>query len=119
MRERGVIGLSWLAALVAVFAQAAPAGAFYWYGWPGSGIPPERSIVGFPLVGPQHKDWQPPPIEVPVGPTSGGGPIIPPPQSTPEPATALAAIIGLGALAATRAIAGKKWKKTLAEPRAE
>jgi len=97
MRIRRVVWWNLVAAMV-VLVSAGPAGAFYWYGWPGSQIPPPRTIVT-----PPHKNHPGTPPEVPpVGPpieTPPGGP----PSPTPEPATALAALAGLGALAAARA----------------
>jgi hypothetical protein len=84
-----------MVAVTAVLASAAPAQAFYWYGWPGSGLPPPRTIVGGP-----HTPGTPefPPVGPPVVP-----PVVPPGSSVPEPGTGLAWLIGLGVLAARRA----------------
>jgi hypothetical protein len=99
MRKRCAIWWGSVAAVGMVLAFAEPAQAFYWAGWPGSKIPPERTVIG-----PQHKDTPGnPPERVPVGPASTASPI-PPGQQVPEPASALAAIIGFGALAALRAV---------------
>jgi len=99
MRMGHVIRWSWVAAVALVLASAAPSYAFYWYGWPGSGLPPPRTVV------------TPPPIEIPPGtppekPPTGPPIVVPPgqpPSPTPEPGTALVALIGLGTLAAARA----------------
>ncbi|HVL15734.1 MAG TPA: PEP-CTERM sorting domain-containing protein [Gemmata sp.] len=75
-----------LVAMLGVVTFAAPADAFYWYGWPGGPKPPKT-------VTPPPEE--PPPEEPP--------PKEPPPTTvTPEPGTAMAALIGLGALAAWR-----------------
>jgi len=96
MRTRAVICWAWVAAVL-VLASAGPAQAFYWYGWPGSRLPPPKTIVG-----PPHTQ-QPPPEWPPVGPPPVVPPIVPPGGAVPEPATALVALAGLGALAAARA----------------
>lgn len=96
MRIRRMIWWNLLAA-VAVLASAGPADAFYWYGWPGSQIPPPRTVIT-----PPNKDHPGSPPDVPpVGPPSTTPPDTPP-SPTPEPATAFAALAGLSALAAAR-----------------
>ena len=95
MRRRGVSCWACVAAVLAVLASAGPARAFYWYGWPGSRLPPPKVIVG-PPHGPET-----PPEWPPVGPPPVVPPITPPTR-VPEPGTALAALIGLGAVAAAR-----------------
>ncbi len=102
--------LGWAMTVATMLISSAPAHAFYWYGWPGSGIPPERTIVGPPSSSspPSHTSKPPSdgsgsPPRVPVG-----LPVVvtaPPPTNlaTPEPATGLAAVVGIGILAAGRA----------------
>jgi MYXO-CTERM domain-containing protein len=93
-----VIWFGGVAAVVALLTSAEPVSAFYWYGWPGSKLPPDRTVVT-----PPHKDKPGnPPERPPVNPPEQP-PVIPPGSPVPEPATALAALAGLGALAATRA----------------
>jgi MYXO-CTERM domain-containing protein len=100
MRKRVVF--SWLSAVVAVLLLTGPAQAFYWYGWPGSRVPPRKTIVGPPD---KHAPENPP--EVPVNPPVVP-PVVPPTEPVPEPATALAALAGLGALAAARLAANRR-----------
>jgi hypothetical protein len=109
MRKSCTIWRLWVIALAAMVVSSAPVQAFYWYGWPGSGVPPDRIIVGPP----GGKSGSPPkvPVGVPVVVTTpppgqgteppGGGTE---PHTTPEPATGLVAIVGLGVLAAVRAL---------------
>ena len=86
----------WAATLAATVSSPGAASAFYWYGWPGSKLPPDRTVITPPH---QEKPGNPP-DRPPVNPP----PEQPPPNNpTPEPGTALAALIGLGAVAARRA----------------
>jgi hypothetical protein len=98
-----------LATPVIVLATAAPASAFYWKGWPGSLLPPDRTLVppgdqtkpgSPPLPGGEPK--LPPGGELPEPPP--GGP--PPSENVPEPGTALLGLLGLGGIAAGRWIRG-------------
>lgn len=87
-------GWSFAAAALAVAVSAGPASAFYWYG------PPPKTIVPPDVPGNPPTDQPPtdqPPVDVPPG---------TPPGTAPEPATALAALAGLGAVAASR-----PWRK--------
>jgi hypothetical protein len=104
MRRRGVIRWAWAAAVAAVLASAGPAPAFYWYGWPGSRVPPRKTIVG-PPGAPEN-----PPVFPPLMPPVNSPPELPPtpPGPVPEPGTALAALAGLGALAAARMWRGRR-----------
>lgn len=78
------------AALGVAMASGGQVQAFYWYGWPG-GPPPPRTLV--------------PPQDRPPTTTPGVPPDVPPglpPSPLPEPGTALAALIGLGAVGIVR-----------------
>lgn len=93
-------------ALTVVLATAAPAPAFYWKGWPGSLMPPDRTLVP---PGDSEIPGSPPipgadPILPPGGeftPPTPGGPV-PPSENIPEPTTALLGLLGLGGIAACR-----------------
>ena len=99
MRRRRLARMCWIAAVAGLLSTAGPARAFYWYGWPGSKLPPDRTVIT-----PPHQDKPGnPPDRPPVTPPPD---TTPPGTSTPEPSTALAALIGLGALTARRA-----WRK--------
>jgi len=85
-------------------ATADSARAFYWFDWPGSNIPRAPTLIDSPRPG----DPPPPAGRVEPGPTgpevpidSPGGPT-PGPNHVPEPGTALLALAGIGALAASR-----------------
>lgn len=91
----------WVAAAT-VLAAAGPAPAFYWT------LKPQSSVF---LPADETKPGNPPypsaePIPIPGGdlpiPGPGGPPPPPPPGSVPEPATGVAGLIGLAALAARR-----------------
>jgi len=95
MRIHRLIRMWWLAAGIGILASAAPVQAFYWYGWPGSKLPPDRTIIT-----PPHKDRPGnPPDRPPVNPPPD---TTPPGSPTPEPGTAVTALIGLAALAIRR-----------------
>lgn len=97
MRTRRLFLMVLIIAVTALLVTAEPARAFYWYGWPGSKLPPDRTVVT-----PPHKDKPGnPPDRPPVNPPPETEE---PPTPTPEPASGLAALLGLGALAATRAL---------------
>jgi MYXO-CTERM domain-containing protein len=92
-------------ALAVVVAVCGPARAFYWYDWPGSGLRAQESLITQPkpqesvqpLPNTPGRD-QPPPLGPPV-------PVDKPPvgpHPTPEPATGLLGLLGLGALAVRR-----------------
>lgn len=99
-----------IAAVAAALAAAGPAHAFYWDGWPGSGVPAPRTIAPTPAANPQFPpppgaDPKFPPRGEPPGPPGGppDGPTpVPGPENVPEPATGLAVLTGLGILAARR-----------------
>jgi hypothetical protein len=83
--------------MIAVAVCAAPAGAFYWYGWPGGPHPPKT------VVPPGNPPGTPPDTPPPDSPPPDTPPSdTPPVNGVPEPATALAALAGLGTLAASR-----------------
>jgi MYXO-CTERM domain-containing protein len=105
--------------VVAALAACGPAHAFYWYNWPGSGLPKQPT-----LLPPKTPDTTgtPPVVILPVAPpeiiTPGSGgptppvgpPVVPPggpPTSTPEPATGLLGLAGLGVVAAVR-----RWQRS-------
>lgn len=91
---RGETWRLWGAVLVLLCASDS-ARAFYWYGWPGSQISREPTLLT-------------PEPETPTPPQPGGPPVpvdkppIGPPKHTPEPSTGVIGLIGLGALAARR-----------------
>jgi MYXO-CTERM domain-containing protein len=94
-------------AVAVVLMAAGPARAFYWQGWPGSKVPLNHSLVLPPGAGsnPPSGDG-PAPVSPPVPPA---GPPLPvdksplgPPDHTPEPATGVLGLLGLGALAVRR-----------------
>ena len=81
-----------------VGGTAAPAPAFYWVGWPGSGTTAPPSIVSEQ----ERVNYRPPPGMTTLPP--GGNPpgiIVPPddPKGVPEPATIGIAAVGLAVLA--------------------
>jgi hypothetical protein len=102
--------------VIAALAACGPAHAFYWQGWPGSQlrIPPTLILTppqSAPISPPPETVTPPPPLgpPVPVNQPPGGtpsGPPVGPPEHTPEPATGLLGLVGVGALAAVR-----KWRK--------
>lgn len=96
-------------AVAVLLVAGGSAHAFYWYDWPGSQIPKEPTLVTPPsLVSPNIPDQprQPGTPTPPVGPpVPVDKPPIGPPEHTPEPATGVIGLIGLGALAA------RKWLK--------
>ena len=90
----------WVIAIAAIIGSSERAQAFYWYGWPGSGVQPDRTLVGPP--GPPRI-----PTGLPVVVTTPPPSQSQPPggsHSTPEPATGLVAIVGLGVLAGVRSL---------------
>jgi hypothetical protein len=88
------------------FAATPPARAFYWFDWPGSGIPRVPTLIDTPRPGdppPPAGRVEPGPTgpELPINNPGGPGPG-PGPNHVPEPATALLALAGVGALALNR-----------------
>ncbi len=119
-------------AVVVLLAATTEARAFYWFGWPGSQLRVEETLLTPPaqvppavvtpgVVTPPNT----PPTFPPPGPTGRMpnppiGPPVPvakppigPPEQTPEPATGLLGLIGLGALAV------RKWRKKKFAQRSE
>ncbi|MFM8272318.1 MAG: PEP-CTERM sorting domain-containing protein [Gemmata sp.] len=84
------------AAVAVLLAAATEARAFYWYGWPGSQLRVQETLVTPPgpaaTVIPQPIGPPVPIDNLPLG----------PPEHTPEPATGLLALFGVGAVAARR-----------------
>lgn len=99
MQIRRILWFGWVAAVSMILFLAEPANAFYWYGWPGSRLPPDRTVVTPPNKDKPGNPPDRPPVNPPEQP-----PVTPPGSSVPEPATSLAAVIGLGTLAAARAL---------------
>jgi hypothetical protein len=103
--------LGWAIAAAAVFSTAGPASAFYWKGWPGANIPPDRNLVeppgSFTPTPPTANPTYPPGGPETPPPTPGNklpppepGNKLPPPENVPEPATGVIGLIGLAAVAA-------------------
>jgi hypothetical protein len=93
--------MCWFAAAAGLVSVAGPAQAFYWYGWPGSKLPPDQTVITPP------NDDKPgnPPDRPPVNPP----PNEPPPNNpVPEPGTAVIALIGIGSIAARRLYGRRK-----------
>ncbi|QDU22249.1 hypothetical protein [Urbifossiella limnaea] len=96
----------WAAA--AALAAGGPAQAFYWDGWPGSAVPRPRSLVPTDAAklppNPTADPTFPPGGESnPPGTPPGGPPgTVPNPEHVPEPTGGVAALVGLGVLAARR-----------------
>lgn|GEM_PF-3124264 len=112
MRAKWINWRLW-AVVVVTLTACGPAHAFYWYGWPGSGINPTPSLItpqSMALPGDPQPSGSPsstPPSQTPSGPpTDATPPPVGPPDSTPEPSTGLIGLVGLGALAAVR-----RWRK--------
>jgi MYXO-CTERM domain-containing protein len=104
----GVIWKNWRvwAAVGVLLIACEPAHAFYWQGWPGSLLRANPLPVGPPsqppadTAEPPSEEHTPPP---PVGPpVPVDRPPVGPPTHTPEPATGLLGLLGLGAIAARR-----------------
>jgi hypothetical protein len=97
------------AAVGALLLACSPARAFYWHGWPGSRVTPVPTLIPPPSQTTPGTPTPPPPEQVPPGGPPGGPPVGPPPvgppNQTPEPATGLIALAGLGAVAV------RKWWK--------
>lgn len=85
-------------AVIVLLAINTQAHAFYWYGWPGSLVPPRETLT--PPTEPENPN---PPVGPPV---PVDKPPVGPPQHTPEPSTGIIGLLGFGALAAAR-----KWRK--------
>jgi hypothetical protein len=101
-------------AVVVVLATTGPARAFYWQNWPGSGVPVQQSLLApptattpgtlptghFPPQSPtdsrQPGTASAPPLPADQPPAAGT------PIATPEPASGVLGLLGLGALAAAK-----------------
>jgi hypothetical protein len=101
--------LAWAA--VTALAVASPVHAFYWDGWPGASLPRPRTLIPpgdtpkvppNPTANPSFPPGGQPPGPTPGGPVPPGGGEVPPPEKVPEPASAVAMLIGLGTLATRR-----------------
>lgn len=104
MSGRGSYLLGSVVAVAAVLAAAGPATAFYWKGWPGSGIRREPTVVpptDRPPNPPTDEPWFPPIDEPPPPPPP------PPPEQLPEPGTITVGLIGLGTVAVVRRLRRK------------
>lgn len=106
-KPQTTVWLGVLAAFVALPMSAQPVHGFYWRGWPGSGIVVEPVLVDPHIPTPGNPPAEPIPFPgtennytPPVGP-------VPPPESVPEPATGLAGLLGLGAIAVVKRLRKK------------
>ena len=100
MRGPSVCRTGLVLATAAVLFTAARADAFYWVGWPGSNVTPQPTLLTpSSSVTPGST---PPPASTPITPP-GLQEFTPepvgPPEHVPEPATGVAGLIGIGALA--------------------
>ena len=103
MRERHRLYVTGLVAAAAVALSAGPAAAFYWRGWPGSRVVETPTLIPVPTDNrgnPTPNPFPFPPTENTYVPPEGP----PAPNSVPEPATGLAGLLGLGALAVARRV---------------
>lgn len=92
-RERFRRWPAFLAATASLVAVAAPAPAFYWIGWPGSGVQQPPTIIS-EQVKVEHRPPKPP-----TDPPGGSVREEPPtPEEVPEPASLGLAAAGLGVL---------------------
>src|SRR5688500_18916915 len=91
----------WFAAAAGLLAASGPAQAFYWYGWPGSKLPPDRTVITPPNDDKPGNPPDRPPVKPPTTPPPPNNPI-------PEPGTAVVALAGLGAIAARRIFRRRK-----------
>lgn len=110
------------AAVLGVLGTGADARAFYFKGWPGAKLTPERTVIspkdqGKPGNPPPSNPFPPPggehPPGEPGGPDAPGNNQPPPgpgpgPGSVPEPATGAIGLIGLAALGAARRFRRKR-----------
>lgn len=102
MRSRGT-QLGWRTAVLRMALGAAavvlvgqPASAFYWYGWPGSGVSNQPGLVPRSPTVQTVAEVTPPPVVVDY-------PNVPSdPKTVPEPASLLAAGVGLAAVVIAR-----------------
>ena len=92
--------------VIAALAACGPAQAFYWQGWPGSQL-----LIPPTLLTPIQSVPSSPASEGTIVPP-GSGSTSPPvgPQQTPEPATGLLGLMGVGAL-----VAVKRWRKKISQ----
>jgi hypothetical protein len=93
----------WAAAATVGLVAANGAGAFFFKGWPGDGLPRERTLVPPSTQTnepPDETEWPPyrppPPDRTPTGPDGKN------PPGVPEPATAVLAAVGVGVAALAR-----------------
>lgn len=88
----------------ALLLLAQPATAFYWYGWPGSGVTPPETLTARPAERLPNAESTPPSIDG-VPPDGGVTPTgDPDPKAVPEPGTLLAVGTGLAALGLARTL---------------
>jgi len=78
-----------------------PAGAFYWYGWPGSGVTPAPTIATRPATKLPADEGTPATVtpKVPEVPTE--------PKQIPEPVTLLTVAVGLATVGLAR-----RWRRS-------
>lgn len=94
------------AALLLTGWGAGPAVGFYFPNWPGSRVPPPPSVVPPDAPTPGNPPSTQPPTDTP--PTQNPPPGTEQPPGVPEPATSVAAGIGLMAVAAVRRMKRKR-----------
>jgi hypothetical protein len=110
-RSQLPIWTGFVAILIVTTFCAGRAQSFYFFGWPGSGIPPLPTVIS-PAV---PAEANPPSAQPPVDqwPFEPGNPsILPedptsPKPSVPEPTTIISAMIGLGTLSVLRRLLKK------------
>ncbi len=106
----GPRGRVWAAGVAAVLAAAGPANAFYWRNMPGSGVPPVPTLMTTTTTAVPVGNTQSPPTD---GTPPATTPVVTPPpvivpdpvpvlNTTPEPSTMVAGLVGLAVTGVAR-----------------